>query len=501
YPRSHKPLRLDPEGQRILTNRLGVEVQALLEGGEGRVQVHARSGQALMEQARRNPEAFQGFIASHFHPHERTRLEEGSKPVQERSLKFFSTLGGILASKDAVLDLLKFEGPRPYADIHFRYGRPVVYGEVSRRLGTGNLMTSQTSDGEAGVGLAVWEPRLYASGIASIGIDMTTPRLQRVQEKLGVTPEHHTLAEAAYKATLRYHPIKRFNHYRYQEISKPDETQDRSLFNEVHVFSNGHYLLSGHTAEAAGEWLGPFAKKGNQLVHARNFHGEGAIVGLVAIPVPPFNEGAKLWSVNRKAPPGEYGIDNQGNFRLIAPDQRVVVLGELTAGRGFNLAREGHRPVFIDRDQHFFDMHKKSFRRRNEIDIKKGRLDRELHGEWVFGDWYDTRVEGDAVEAYFPLSVTDIPISQPPLYHLWVADFMKKALHTKLGPRGGSVFVISEVPQIIQSMERQVMKDTQLELVDMKLDDLSPPLRGGHNYDPNMDYGHTNWILYRRKGQ
>lgn len=495
------PFRPSPADRKVLTNRLALEVQTLMEGGEGRVQVHARSGRELKEQAQRNPEAFQGFLESHFHPRERIRFEESSRPVQERSQKFFSTMAGILASKDAVLDLLNFRLERPYDQIHFRYGRPVVYGEVSRRLGNGNLMTSQTSDGEAGLGLAVWEPRLYASGLASIGIDLTTPRLKRVHEKLGVTPEHHALAEAVYKATLRYHPIKRFNRYRYQEISKLEDIEDKRLLAEVHEFTYGHYLLSGRTAEAAVKWLGAGRTGVNQIVPARDFNLGGAIMGLVAIPAPREGGSARIFPDTVSSPRGEYGFADPGVLKHMAPGQRVVVLGDMSAGRTYDLAKEGHLPVIIDRDPHYFDLHQMAFRRRNEIDIKRERVDRELFAEWIFGDWFDTEVAGDTVEAYFPLSITDIPSSRPSLVQDHVANFMKEALHTKLGPRGGNVFVITEVPAVIESIQNQIKSDPTLELIDINFNDRNPPLRGGHNYHDKGDGPQDHWILYHRKGQ
>jgi hypothetical protein len=495
------PFSPNSASRKVLTNRLALEVQTLMEAGEGRVQVHARSGRELKEQAQRDPEAFQAFLESHFHPRERLHWEESSRPIQDRSQKFFSTLAGILASKDAVLDLLNFRLQRPYDQIHFRYGRPVVYGDVSRRLGSGNLMTSQSSDGEAGVGLAIWEPKLHASGLASIGIDLTTPRLKRVHEKLGVTPEHHALAESVYKATLRYHPIKQFNRYRYQEISRLEEVEDKALLAEVHEFTHGHYLLSGRTAEAARKWQVPEGTSVNQIVPARNFNMGGAIMALVAIPAPRENSPAKIFPTSLPDAHGQYEIADPGVLKHGAPAQRVVVLGEMAGGRTYDLAKEGHLPIVIDHDPLHFDWHQKAFRRRNEIEIKKEKVDRELFAEWILGDWFDTQVAGDTVEAYFPLSVVDIPSSRPSLVQDHVTNFMKEALHTKLGPRGGDVFVISEVPAVIRAIRYQIEMDPTLELLDIKFEDQNPPLRGGHNYRDRASVPGDHWILYHRKGQ
>ncbi len=492
-----RALRLRPRQLEALSERLEREILALVDGTSTRVKSYTDSGPELQRRARENPERFRLFLRHRFHPDELARFDLLRRPLAERHLKFFSTMAGVLSAKRAVVDLLGLEVSGNLPLVHFRYGQPLVYGEVAQALGPGRLITSQTSDGEVGVGLALYEPVRNSSGITSLGIDMTTARLGRVQSRLGVTPEHHTLTESAYKATLLQHPNRQFAKGRYEEISSPSLGEEMGYQGEFQELGQDFRILTGKTAGAARALMEVPESVGPLRIVGRNFNVGDAIVGLVAIP----HIKSKSSTQFLHSTSGEiYGIGPQGTFEFLRPNLQVVVLGDIGASRTYAIAAQGHRPVHIDYAPFYMRASQRGFNRFNRRNINNLQMDREVFAEWISGDWFKTRLEADAVEAYFPLSVMDLPRYLGPEYTRAVRNFMVQALHTKVRSQNGHVFVISELPELIRTISEIATSEFEAKIIDYAQDEPGAPLQGGHNAN-SLPTSKESWVLYQLKGE
>jgi hypothetical protein len=198
--------------------------------------------------------------------------------------------------------------------------------------------------------------------------------------------------------------------------------------------------------------------------------------------------------VENPYPDSVYGIGD-GGFHLLKPGQRVAILGDIDMARTYNLAKTGHFPVVIDWDAQILSRDQRIFNRRNNGDIRQGEIDREVYARWVLGDWYKTIAQADAVEAFYPLSIRDLPVKNTKAF---IRDFMERALHSKLRPEGGSVYLATEVEFLVREMKEIIREDPSLELMDMDVHDKHwPPIIGGHGvlWQPGIL---SAWILYQK---
>jgi hypothetical protein len=190
--------------------------------------------------------------------------------------------------------------------------------------------------------------------------------------------------------------------------------------------------------------------------------------------------------------------DNGYSFR--EPGRRVVVLGDGSGDRTYQLAKAGHYPTVIDWDSEALPMFQRAFRRANQLEIRQGKFNREVLAQWINSDWYRTRADAHAVEVFYPFSVVPFIGASEQVTTQYVRQFMEGALHSKLRPEGGSVYLVTEVLPLVERMEAIVRQDPSLELIDMELyEHHRPPIRGGHGSTMELSKEETSWILYVKK--
>jgi hypothetical protein len=192
-----------------------------------------------------------------------------------------------------------------------------------------------------------------------------------------------------------------------------------------------------------------------------------------------------------------YGVSDQG-LQFLKPGRRVVVLGD-SGGRTYALAKQGHYPIFIDWDPDALRMYRTIFYRINQTELNKKMVHREVLAQWVEGNWYETRTDAHAVEVFYPFSMAEFIGLSEKVADSYVHSFMEEALHSKLRPEGGTVYLLTEKWNLVKSMQNFVEKDPSLELLDVELNETkSPPIRGGHSAFPGWEGEHTSWILYKK---
>lgn len=189
-------LFLTCEGERELRQRCLEEFRLMLPP-DLKMAVHTGRAHRL---GMLSPQELNSLFDRDLTPNEKRRLEEFGR----KSEKYYASLSWILATKDAVLALLGLEPVRHRNEVEFRYGPPVLNREALRTLGNRGILASSSSDGDIGLGIAILESSPDENRIAGFGIDITTSRVRYT------SPEHHALAEAAYKTVLPEHPIRRF---------------------------------------------------------------------------------------------------------------------------------------------------------------------------------------------------------------------------------------------------------------------------------------------------
>ncbi|MFO1462924.1 MAG: hypothetical protein U1F66_04045 [bacterium] len=485
---SAAPLSLSEADLQRLGDRLFREMELMLDRRPGEVAVESIHTLMYRDLAQNSPEDFQALLERHFSAEELAQLPQERLPAAERGTKFFSRVASLMAVKKSVCQLLALDPAEHSREVGFRFGQPLLRGKAAERLGTSRILATLADDGEVGVGLALMEPSPWASGVVGIGVDVTTDRVQYTR------PAQHALAEAAYKATFPTHPIRRFTQYRAQEIAqRPD----------------GTYILTGRTMQAARELRGDSGIQAPLEVPALHFRIGQATVALVAIPALGSTGGGGGLRQNGAAndvlsgePPPLLGASPtyrrgpEGHFELPRRGMTVAVLGDIGGVRTFELARSGHYPVHIERDGDMLEMAERLF----AVNAAEAGLEaRSLAGGRSFlqGDWYDTAVNGDRVEAYFPLHSGDVPPRNSPNRGPAMDLFLQRALLSKLGA-GGAGFVISEVRPIIEDLARAVLRRPDLELEEVVYDRQRLPLVGGFAAGSYFREP-SSWLTFRRR--
>ncbi len=482
------PLSMTGEQMNRMGDRLFRELELILDHHPGQVSVEVENTHLYQELAQTAPEDFQATIDRYFSPEELNSLPQARIPLAERGAGYFSRIASLIAVKRSVCQILSLDPAEHSREVHFRFGRPVLRGTAAAKLGTNQLMTTLADDGEVGVGVALLEPGMWSSGLVGIGVDITSDRVNYTR------PWQHALAASAFKATYPIQGHRGFNHYRSQEVGqRPD----------------GVYVLTGQTLAAAQALRGDNHNSAEPLpVHALHFRIGDATVALVAIPAsgrdtspgepagpnqpgsPPAPDGGSSSpAYNLSNPPYQKGA--QGRFALPRPAMSVAVLGDVGGQRTLELARQGHYPIHIERDGDMLELAERLTRM--ELD-KENRP--EDSGTFILGDWFDTIVNADRVEAFFPLHEGDVPPRDTPHRAKAMDQFLQLGLVSKLAGDGAG-FVISEVPKIIDDLAAAVRRDPNLELVLLAHGQKQQPVVGGYGNEP-FKGGHS-YMTFRRR--
>ena len=189
-----------------------------------------------------------------------------------------------------------------------------------------------------------------------------------------------------------------------------------------------------------------------------------------------------------------YALDGK-DYRILGTGRKIVVLGDNGPGRVLPLAEQGHHPLVIDWDAEELQLAQRHFKRFNRIHMQNGTFDREVSAQWLKGDWYKTRAEADAVEVFFPFYYDKFNAESME----FVRRFMEVALHTKLKPQGGTIYLVTECRFLIEDMKAIVERDPTLKLIGMEISTEYAPIRGGHAALPGWEGERSSWIFYQKK--
>lgn len=479
------PLSLSEVQLQRLAERLHREFERILDERPGMVSVEAAHTAMLRDLAQSSPEDFQAMLDRYFTPREQSFLPQASRPLAERGSFYYSRLAAVMAAKQAACQLLGLDPAQHSREVLIRQGRAVLSGEAARRNGTGNMMTGYADDGEVGVGIALVEPDFWGSGVVGFGLSLTNGRVRYTR------PHQHALAQAAHRATLSTHDIQRFNHHRAAEIGRgPD----------------GAYFLTGRTLQAARELRGDAGSRSPLVVHALDFRLGDATVALVAIPsldrprthrarLAPFGVGEN--SADPQAAPSQaVYLDVGGRLELPRQNMSVAILGDVSGTRAVELARRGHFPISIERQPEMLELMERLFETEEAEASRNGAGGRSWRGEFLPGDWYETSTKADRVEAYFPLHIGDLPRPEDPGRASAVADFLDRALLSKIVPGGGG-YVVSEYAPFIRDLEQLVSSRPDLEVVSAEYHHREVPIVAG--YSVSSPFRDNSWLIFRRK--
>jgi len=192
-----------------------------------------------------------------------------------------------------------------------------------------------------------------------------------------------------------------------------------------------------------------------------------------------------------------YLVRKDGTFILPDPGMKVAVLGDVCGARTFQLAVDGHHAVHIDWDPQYLGFSQRGVSRYIKVLRGEGLFSGEPSIEWIQGDWFETQANADFVEAYFPLSISDLPRRGQEGREPALVNFLNRAVHTKLAPQGRGIFIISEQPDIVKDLAEIVRRDPRWELVEEEYMRHYQPLVGGHG-GLSLDRAEgMSWILYR----
>ncbi|MCC6273263.1 MAG: hypothetical protein IT572_07320 [Deltaproteobacteria bacterium] len=481
---AHAPLSLSEAQLQSLTERLHREFERILDERPGTVSVEAAHTAMLRDLAQGSPEDFQAMVDLYFTSREQSSLPQASRPLAERGSPYFARLTAVLAAKQAVCQLLGLDPAQYSKEVLVRQGRAVLTGEAARRQGTGHVLTSYAEGGEVGLGVALIEPDIWSSGLTSFGLGIAGERTRRTNTA------QLALAHAAHKATRATHDVQQFNHHRVEEIQRGP---------------GGAYLLTGRTLQAARELRGDAGSRDPLAVWGLDFRIGEATVALVAVPsldrggtrrarLSPFGFG--------EAPPAPaafpepvYLSARGGQFTLPRENMRVAILGDVSGMRAVELGRRGHYPLSIERDPEMLEMTERLFESERAAFSREGGR-RPMRGEFVLGDWYETSVQAERVEAYFPLHVGDIPRPEDPARPAAVAEFLDRALLSKIVPGGGG-YVVSEHAPLIRDLADLVSRRPDLELVSSEYHHRDIPIVAG--YAVASPFRDNSWLVFRRR--
>ncbi len=479
------PLSLSEVQLQRLTARLHRELELLLDERPGTVSVEASHTAMLRDLAQSSPEDFQAMLDRYFTSRELSFLPQASRPLAEREGFYYSRLAAVMAAKRAVCQLLGLDPAQHSREVLIRQGRAVLSGEAARRKGAGNMMTAYADDGELGVGIALAEPDIWSSGLVSFGLGLTDGRVRYTQ------PHRHAMAQAAHRATLATHDIQQFNHHRAAEVGRgPD----------------GGYVLTGRTLQAARELRGDAGSREPLAVRALDFRLGDATVALVAVPsldrararrmsLAPFGVGEESASPQAASPEAVY-LEADGRLELPRRNMSVAILGDVSGTRAVALARQGHFPISIERHPEMLELMERLFETEEDAASGNGAGSRPWSGEFLPGDWYETSTKADRVEAYFPLHVGDIPRPENPERPAAVAEFLDKALLSKIVPGGGG-YVVSEYAPLIQDLADLIGRRSDLELVSAEYHRRDIPIVAG--YAVASPFRDNSWVVFRRR--
>ncbi len=479
------PLSLSEAQLHRLAERLHREFELILDERPGTVSVEAAHTAMLRDLAQSSPEDFQAMLDRYFTAREQSLLPQAARPLAERQSPYFARLTAVLAAKKAVCQLLGLDPAQHSREVLVRHGRAVLSGEAARRHGANHMMTGYADGGEVGVGVAFSEPGVWSSGLASFGLGLAGDRSR------ATPPAQLALAHAAHKATLATHDIQRFNHHRLEEIRRGP---------------GGEYLLTGRTLQAARELRGDAGSLEPLAVHALDFRIGDATVALVAVPsldrrresrerLVPFGVGESP-ATRPAEPEAVYLSGADGRFSLPRDRMSVAILGDVSGTRAVELARQGHFPLSIERNPEILEMMERLFETEDAESTRNDARSRPLSGEFVLGDWYETSVRADRVEAYFPLHIGDLPRPEDPARPAAVAEFLDRALLSKIVP-GGGAYVVSEYAPFIQDLENLVRTRPDLELVSAEYHHRDVPIVAG--YSVSSPFRDNSWLVFRRK--
>lgn len=480
------PLSLETAQLQRLTDRLHREFDLLLEERAGDVSVEANHTLMLRDLVRSSPEDFQAMLDRFFTGSERESLPGAERPLADRGPNYFAQVASLMAAKKAVCNLLALDPAQHSHEVGIRYGRPVLTGTAAQRLGGNQLMTTLAEDGEVGIGIALIEPSIWESGVVGIGLHLTNDRVRYTEAS------RHALAEAAYKATYPVHPVRRFTHHRAEEVVPHPE---------------GGYALTGKTLAAARELRGDAGNADPLRVRSLDFRIGDATVALVAVPslnlgrrprpwLPPLQtvEGAERNSTPALNP--VYLVESGGRYELPRGNMQVVIMGDMSGTRAIDLVREGHFPVTIDRDPEMLEMAQRLLESFSKEFERNGATPSTPRVEFLLGDWYQTSVQADRVEAYFPLHVGDLPMPRDPLRLPAIQRYLEQALISKIVP-GGGAYVVSENEPFIRDLASLVAGRSDLELVETNYKRKNIPIVAG--FAVHTPYRLNSWVVFRRK--
>ncbi len=488
--RNQAPLTLRPGAMRSLVNRVRREMGLWTEGSGTQIEVQAGSGMELEALARRSEEEFQAFVGQRLTARELTYLNGGNRSPQDRNLKYYSRIAASLAAKRSGLELLGLKLEAHGAELEFRFGRPLLSGAVLEKSGGRMLMTTLTSDGEIGIGMAAMEAGTWESGLSRIGLDITTDRVSYT------TPEQHALAEAAHKAVFQGYVAegpRQFNKYRAREIEQA---------------TDGYYYLSGRMAAAARGLRGERETTDPLRVLARTFRIGRAVVAMVGIPVAPGMEPAGSASLPpvswiRSTPPKmpavsavshPYSTEVVGQLLMPRSNMTVAILGDVGAARTYRLASMGHRIIHIDWDAEMLHEAVEAVANREKLPRSPESYQGNWQVEFVGRDWYQTQAQADLVEAFYTLDFRDLPVKIGPERDAALSSFLEHALLSKLKPGGGG-YVVSEHSDIISDLGNIISRDPRLVLIEADRNWVRPPIVGGFGSIRSSGMRHS-WLVF-----
>lgn len=185
----------------------------------------------------------------------------------------------------------------------------------------------------------------------------------------------------------------------------------------------------------------------------------------------------------------------EGSYQIPGQGMTVAVLGDVGGKRTAKLAAQGHKVIHIDRDPVFLGFTQRAVSRL--VKAKYGRSSGEgKEGiTYLEGDWYKTTVSADYVEVFYPLSSSDV-VGDGEDRRKFLEKFLREAVHSKLGRRGQgkAIFIVSEVERMIRDLAAIIREDPGWELLEVKLAQDKPPIRGGYNITGG---GEASWMIYR----